>query len=55
MTRANAFDADGNLTSDGVNTYAYTYGNRLVGASRPGMTATYAYDGETKNVGGGAR
>lgn len=37
-----SWDASGNLTSDGVNTYAWGYGNRLIGASRSGMTAAYA-------------
>ena len=30
------FNADANMTSDGVNTYSWTYGNRMVGADRPG-------------------
>jgi RHS repeat-associated protein len=50
VTRANAFDDDANLTFDGVNTYSYTFGNRLVGASRPGMTASYAYDGDDRRT-----
>jgi len=38
------FSGAGNMTSDGVNTYVYTFGNRLVSATRTGMTATYDYD-----------
>ena len=49
-TRANAFDLDGNLTSDGVNTYSWTFGNRLAGASRAGVTAAYAYDGDDRRT-----
>lgn len=49
-TRANNFDLDGNMTSDGVNTYTWTFGNRLAGASRSGMTASYAYDGDDRRT-----
>ena len=34
----------GDMSSDGVNTYVYTYGHRLVQATRTGMSATYDYD-----------
>ncbi len=40
----------GDMTSDGVSTYAYTYGHRLVSASRPGMTATYDYDSDDRRT-----
>ncbi|MFN4287527.1 MAG: hypothetical protein ACK4E3_03415 [Brevundimonas sp.] len=50
VSRVNAFDDDANLTFDGVNTWSYTFGNRLVGASRPGMTASYAYDGDDRRT-----
>ncbi|MFE0754621.1 RHS repeat-associated core domain-containing protein [Inquilinus sp. NPDC058860] len=41
-----AYDANGNLTSDGVWTYGYDSENRLVSAKRtaPSVTATYTYD-----------
>lgn len=45
-----AWNADGNMTSDGVNTYTWTYGNRMSGASRAGMTATYAYDSDDRRT-----
>ncbi|MGK9170690.1 hypothetical protein KXR53_30615 [Inquilinus limosus] len=41
------YDANGNLTSDGVWTYGYDSENRLVSAKRtapPAVTATYTYD-----------
>ncbi len=41
---------NGNLTGDGVNSYNWTYGNRLAGVSRPGMTATYAYDADDRRT-----
>jgi RHS repeat-associated protein len=40
----------GDMTSDGVNAYVYTYGHRLVSASRPGMTATYDYDSDDRRT-----
>jgi RHS repeat-associated protein len=39
-----AYDGSGNLTSDGVNTYAYDAENRLVSATTPTDTVTYTYD-----------
>jgi YD repeat-containing protein len=30
--------------------YSWTFGNRLSGVSRPGSTATYAYDGEDRRT-----
>jgi len=39
-----AYDANGNLTFDGTFTYGYDAENRLVSASGPGLTASYAYD-----------
>ncbi|MFE0758996.1 DUF6531 domain-containing protein [Inquilinus sp. NPDC058860] len=43
---AYGYDANGNLTSDGVWTYGYDSENRLVSAKRtaPSVTATYTYD-----------
>lgn len=50
------YDGNGNLTGDGVNTYAYDTENRLTGATVPGKTASYAYDPlgrrKSKTVGG---
>ena len=40
----------GDMTSDGVNTYVYTYGHRLVQATRTGMTATYDYDSDDRRT-----
>ena len=44
------WNADGNMTSDGVNTYSWGYGNRMVGASRKGMTAAYDYDSDDRRT-----
>ena len=44
------FSGAGNMTSDGVNTYVYTFGNRLVSATRAGMTATYDYDSDDRRT-----
>ena len=38
------YDAKGNLTSDGVRTYAYDAENRLLTANGTGLAAVYAYD-----------
>jgi RHS repeat-associated protein len=38
------YDGNGNLTSDGTFTYAYDAENRLLTASRSGLTAAYSYD-----------
>jgi YD repeat-containing protein len=40
------YDGNGNLTSDGVFTLGYDAENRLVSASGPGVTASYAYDAQ---------
>jgi RHS repeat-associated protein len=37
-------EANGNLTSDGVNTYAYDLENRMVSATTPSTTVTFGYD-----------
>ncbi|MFH1146227.1 MAG: RHS repeat-associated core domain-containing protein [Pseudomonadota bacterium] len=39
-----ACDANGNLVSDGVNTYSYDYDNRLVQVGTLGDTISFAYD-----------
>jgi len=44
------FNGAGDMTSDGVNTYVYTFGHRLVSASRAGMTATYDYDSDDRRT-----
>ena len=44
------WDSNGNMISDGVNTYSWTWGNRMMGASRPGMTATYDYDSDDRRT-----
>ena len=38
-----AYDANGNLLSDGVNTYAYDSANRLTSQTGPAGTISYAY------------
>ncbi len=43
-TQSLSYDTRGNLTGDGVLTLAYDPENRLVTASKTGMSATYAYD-----------
>ncbi|HYF36104.1 MAG TPA: RHS repeat-associated core domain-containing protein, partial [Prosthecobacter sp.] len=37
-------DANGNLTSDGTNTYVYNSLNKLISATGPSGTTTYTYD-----------
>ena len=43
------YDANGNLTNDGVHTYQYNYNNRLVGVDN-GQTATYKYDALNRRI-----
>jgi len=38
------FDANGNLTSDGTNTYTWDARNRLIAISGPGLSASFQYD-----------
>lgn len=38
------YDGKGNLTSDGLWTFAYDAENRLLTASKTGVAAAYAYD-----------
>jgi RHS repeat-associated protein len=40
------YDANGNLTFDGVFTYGYDSVSRLISASGTGLTASYAYDAQ---------
>ena len=44
------WDANGNMTSDGVNSYGWAVGNRLAGVTRPGMSAAYVYDSEDRRT-----
>ena len=41
---AYTYDADGNLTSDGTNTYSYNTLNELIGVGGPCGTTTYTYN-----------
>jgi len=43
------YDADGNLTNDGIHTYTYDVENRIVQVDG-GATATYSYDGNGLRV-----
>lgn len=45
-----AHDEEGNLTTDGDNTYGYDYDNRLVSASAASESATYYYAGDGSRV-----
>jgi RHS repeat-associated protein len=47
---AYTYDANGNLTNDGVNTYHYDYENRLVQVTTPSDTINYLYDGQGKRI-----
>ena len=51
-----SYDANGNLTTAGADTYAWDWANRLSSATVGGTTATYAYAGDdaraTKTSGG---
>ncbi len=40
-----AYDADGNLLSNGVNTYTYNSADQLTGFNGQGVHASFAYDG----------
>lgn len=39
-----SYDANGNLTGDGINTYAYDSENRMISAATPLHNAAYQYD-----------
>ena len=41
---AYTYDADGNLTSDGTNSYSYNSLNQLIGVTGPSGTTTYTYN-----------
>ena len=38
------YDANGNLTNDGTNTYTWDARNRLIAQSGPGVSASFSYD-----------
>jgi RHS repeat-associated protein len=42
---AYTWDENGNLLSDGVNTYTYDHANRLVSVAGPSSSVSYAYNG----------
>jgi len=39
-----SYDGNGNLTGDGTNTYLYDFENRLIQATTPAVTVSFAYD-----------
>jgi RHS repeat-associated protein len=41
---------DGNMVTDGVTTYIWGYGNRMIAANRSGMSATYDYDSDDRRT-----
>src|SRR6202008_3735442 len=43
-TRALSHDLEGNLTSDGVNTYTWNVRNQLVAVDGPAVSARFTYD-----------
>jgi RHS repeat-associated protein len=45
-----SYDANGNMTQDGVNTLTYDAENHLISSSGPGGSATYSYDGNGRRV-----
>ncbi|CAN5129292.1 hypothetical protein BH10PSE6_BH10PSE6_20880 [soil metagenome] len=46
-----SYDGNGNLTSDGTFTFGYDAENRLISASKPGTSATYAFDAQGRRKG----
>ena len=44
-----SYDADGNITGDGIHSYQYSQANRLANVDSGG-TATYTYDGDGRRV-----
>ncbi|MCX6718450.1 MAG: FG-GAP-like repeat-containing protein [Candidatus Staskawiczbacteria bacterium] len=46
------YDQNGNITSDGINSYTYDYNNRLVSATNisANTTTTYAYDANGQRI-----
>jgi RHS repeat-associated protein len=46
-----SYDLNGNLTSDGVNTYTWNARDQLVSMSGPGLSASFQYDAVGRRVG----
>jgi YD repeat-containing protein len=44
------FDLNGNLTSDGLNTYAWDVRDQLIAMSGAGLTASFQYDADGRRV-----
>jgi RHS repeat-associated protein len=44
------YDENGNLTSDGTNTFSWNARNQLVAMSGPGLTASFQYDASGKRI-----
>jgi RHS repeat-associated protein len=44
------YDLNGNLTSDGVNTYTWNARNQLISISGSGLTASFAYDATGRRI-----
>jgi RHS repeat-associated protein len=44
------FDQNGNLTSDGMNTYTWNARDELVSMSGPSLAASFQYDGEGRRI-----
>ncbi|OGX08601.1 MAG: hypothetical protein A2Z88_01515 [Omnitrophica WOR_2 bacterium GWA2_47_8] len=49
-TQAYLYDFNGNLTNDGVNTYAYDEENRMASAVSSQASASYQYDGLNRRI-----
>src|SRR5829696_1394174 len=45
------YDNNGNLTSDGTNTYTWNARNQLAAITGPGVTASFQYDASGRRVG----
>ncbi|MRV75348.1 type IV secretion protein Rhs [Duganella sp. FT92W] len=48
--RSNSYDASGNLTGDGTQTYVYNDAGRMASATRAGVTTNYLYNGRGERV-----
>lgn len=49
-TQSLTYDPNGNLTSDGINTYNWDARNQLTSISGPGLTASFQYDGFGRRI-----
>ena len=45
-----SYDNNGNLTSDGINSYGWNARNQLVSMSGPGLAATFQYDSSGRRI-----